>query len=282
MIDPIHPDLSYKDNLRKAADLGFAVIQLWYRDMVSQTGGNPEEIMTLLGGLHMELKSLGAYMDMLDPERSWKDIYGELRDAIDFAASTGIGYVVTESGGVPGKMVEWREMIGRFSQLAEYAGSRDTVLLVENGPGVLVNDTANMLRMMKEVNSDYLGINFDPANLILVPDDVVGGVKELGGYIRDTHAKDSILVLEDDKRPVPEEHVFKVPEDEEFIHMPDNVRWVLPPVGEGDVPFPEYIAALNEIAFGGDLIIEFQGGGSREEAIVRSRDYLEGLLRKQV
>jgi sugar phosphate isomerase/epimerase len=49
-------------------------------------------------------------------------------------------------------------------------------------------------------------------------------------------------------------------------------------VGEGDVPFENYMDALAGIGFEGDLIIEFQGGGNREEAVVQSRGYLKRLL----
>jgi sugar phosphate isomerase/epimerase len=278
LIDPIDPNLSYKENIEKASDLGFKVIQLWFRDMVSRSQGHPDEIAELLQKLGLELKSLAAYMDILDPDRDWDTIFGEMREAIDFAAEAHVGYVVTESGGVPGGLVEWEEMIDRFTELADYATSRDVALLVENGPGVLVNSGELMVRMMAEIDSPNLGINFDPANLVLVPDDVIQAVRALGTHIRDTHAKDAILLSDGSERSVPEEHIFSVPEGEEFIHIPEGVRWVLPPVGDGDVPFPEYLSALQQEGFDGDLIIEFQGGGNREEAIVRSRSYLKGLL----
>lgn len=278
LIDPIDSNLSYRQNIEKASDLGFKVIQLWFRDMVSRSQGHPDEIVELLQKLGLELKSLAAYMDILDPNRDWDAIFGDMRGAIDFAAEAHVGYVVTESGGVPGRLEEWEEMIGRFTKLADYAASRDVVLLVENGPGVLVNSGELMVRMMAEIDSPHLGINFDPANLELVSDDVIQAVRALGKLIRDTHAKDAILLPDGSERSVPEEHIFSVPEGEEFIHIPEGVRWVLPPVGDGDVPFPDYLGALRQGGFDGDLIIEFQGGGSREEAIVRSRSYLEGLL----
>ena len=278
LIDPIDPDLTYRENIKKASDLGFKVLQLWFRDMVSESGGHPDEIMELLQNLGLELKSLAAYMDILDPEREWNAIFGDIKEAVDFAAETRVKYVVTESGGVPGRLEEWDEMIGRFARLADYAASQSVVLLVENGPGVLVRSGELMVRMMDEIDSPHLGFNFDPANLMLVPDDVIQTVRMLGKHIRDTHAKDAILLTGGSERSVPEEHIFSIPEGEEFIHIPDGVRWVLPPVGDGDVPFNDYLKTLIQEGFDGDLIIEFQGGGSREEAIVRSKNYLQGLL----
>ena len=278
LIDPIDPDLTYRENIKKASDLGFKVLQLWFRDMVSESGGHPDEIVELLQNLGLELKSLAAYMDILDPEREWNAIFSDIKEAVDFAAEARVKYVVTESGGVPGRLEEWDEMVGRFARLADYAASQSVVLLVENGPGVLVRSGELMVRMMDEIGSPHLGFNFDPANLVLVPDDVIQTVRTLGKHIRDTHAKDAILLSDSSERSVPEEHIFSVPEGEEFIHIPDGLRWVLPPVGDGDVPFTDYLKALNQEGFDGDLIIEFQGGGSREEAIVRSKNYLQGLL----
>jgi sugar phosphate isomerase/epimerase len=278
LIDPIDPGLSYRENLDKASDLGFEVIQLWFRDMVSESGGRPEEIMDYLQRLGLELKSLAAYMDILDPEREWDVIFSDMRNAIDFASDAHVHYVVTESGGVPGGLEEWDEMITRFRRLVDYAASKSVALLVENGPGVLLSSGRLMVRMMEEIHSPYLGINFDPANLVLVPDDVIKTVRKLGNHIRDTHAKDAILLPKGSKRVVQEEHIFSVPEGEEFIHIPDGVRWVLPPVGDGDVPFKDYVRTLKQEGYEGDLIIEFQGGGSREDAIVSSRNYLQGLL----
>jgi len=273
LIDPIDSKLGYEENLRKAAELGFKVVQLWFKDIRE----GPGDVMKTLDRLGLELKSLAAYTDILHPERPWEEIFGELKEAVDYASSNGIREVVTESGGVPGRMEGWNAMIERLSDLARYGGKRGVRILIENGPGVLVDGTGRMLQMIEQVG-EGIGINFDPANLNLVPDDVVEAVRLLGDSIVDTHAKDSILLEAGSNRTVDERHVFVMPEGEDFIHLPRDVKWVLPPVGEGDVPFPEYIAALENAGFGGDLIIEYQGGGNREEAIIQSRTFLENLL----
>jgi sugar phosphate isomerase/epimerase len=306
LIDPIDPNLSYMENLRKAKSLGFDVVQLWYKDVAAQgkaapgasPGVAPKEFAGVLGDMGLTLKSLAAYTDLVDPRRPWSEIHEFMKAAIGYAAEAGVGCVVTESGGVPGGLEDWDGLILRLRLLVERARQEGVCLLVENGPGVLVNDTALMLRMVDEVlgggagakgargggaqpGGDWFGVNFDPANLNLVPGDVVSSVRKLGSAIKDTHAKDSVLLVEGSGgsgRKVPEEHVFAVPEGEEFIHIPRGVRWALPPVGEGDVPFAEYLGALKSVNFEGDLIIEYQGGGDREKAIVKSKRHLEKLL----
>jgi L-ribulose-5-phosphate 3-epimerase len=278
MIDPIDSMLSYEKNLELAVDLGFRLLQLWYKDVIANYPGEPEAFRQKLEGMGIELSSLAAYTDIVDPERSREQSTGLFREVIDYAERAGIGYVITESGGKPGELEVWDEMISRFQEITDYAASRKVTVLVENGPGVLVGTTDLMLKMMRELGSDHIGINFDPANLVLIPEDVLDAVERLGDYIMNTHAKDGILLERGSQREIPVEHIFHIPEGEGFIHIPEGVQWVLPPVGEGDVPFEEYINALRGIDFKGDLIIEFQGGGSRRDAITKSKAFLEKLL----
>ncbi len=210
MIEPLDPDLSYTENLKKASRLGFEVIQLWYKDIDEHSGGNEKKFLKMLKDLGLELKSLGAYTDIIDPDIPRDTAMANFKKVIDFASNAEVRFVVTESGGAPGHLEGWGEMISRFSELAEHAGSRGVVVLVENGPGVSVISTELMLRMIKELNSDNIGINFDPANLVLIPDDVVNAVTALGSNILDTHAKDSILLKRGSGRSVPQEHIFVI------------------------------------------------------------------------
>ena len=134
LIDPIDPDLSYGDNLTRAADLGFEVVQLWYRDMVSESRGNPTDIVDLLKDLGLELKSLAAYTDILDPKRTWDQIFDELRGAIDFASRAKVRFVVTESGGEPGRVEAWSEMIGHCETISSSsAGSTPSFRMTGGG-----------------------------------------------------------------------------------------------------------------------------------------------------
>lgn len=278
LIDPIDADLSYEENLKKASELGFEIVQLWYKDIIFNAGEKNKDFLKMLENLGLELKSLAAYTDILDPSTTRSRVIDNFKRVIDYASEARIKFVVTESGGVPGELDEWDEMIERFSELTWHAETHGVVILIENGPGVLVNSTGLMMRMMEELDTGSIGINFDPANLLLVPDDVINAVNRLGDLIMDTHAKDSILLTEGSDRDVPEEHIFVMPEGEDFIHLPEGVKWVLPPIGRGDVPFTDYISALKEISFQGDLIIEYQGGGNRENAIIQSKNYLEKIL----
>ena len=51
------------------------------------------------------------------------------------------------------------------------------------------------------------------------------------------------------------------------------------PLGEGKVPFPEYLKALDEIGYHGFLTIEREVGEDPHADIQKAADYLKNLIR---
>lgn len=279
MVDTIWPHLSYQKKLKKVSEMGLKGIQLWHRDITQNFSLSPAEFVRFLkNDLGLELVALSAYTDFLNPMKAREAIVRDFKEIVSYAAQAKVRFVITESGGRPREMDKWEELISRLSEIGNYCEEQGVFLLVENGPGVLVDNIDLMIRLIGELNNDFVKINFDPANLNLVSGDVVEAVKKLKDLIVCAHAKDSILVPAGSGRKIPEEHVFIVPEGEEFINIPPGVKWVLPPLGEGDVPFPQYLKALQEIGYQGYLIIEYQGGGKRGQNILKCKHYLEKLL----
>ncbi len=279
MVDPIWPHLSYQENLKKVSEMGFKEIQLWYKDITQNFSLSPADFVKFLRDeLGLELVALSAYTDFLNPTRAREAIIREFKEIVSYASQAQVRFVITESGGRPGEMDKWEELIFRLSEIGNYCREQEVFLLIENGPGVLVENTELMLRLIEDLNNDFIKINFDPANLNLVCEDIVEAVRKLKNLIICTHAKDSILVPARSKREIPKEHIFTVPEGEGFINIPPGVKWVLPPLGEGDVPFLQYLKALQEINYQGYLIIEYQGGGDRYQNILKCKHYLEKLL----
>ena len=120
---------------------------------------------------------------------------------------------------------------------------------VETGP-----ETAKVLcGFLDSLHSTGVSVNMDPANLVMVTgDDPVQAVHTLKKYIVHTHAKDGRKLL--DRNPEIIYHVIAPQEpvtDKAFIEVP---------LGEGSVPFKEYLDALREIGFNGFLTIEREVG----------------------
>ena len=170
---------------------------------------------------------------------------------LDMAKELGTDIVTTHIGVVPQDPARPRYHIMQDAcgELAEYADSLNAHFAVETGP-----ETAKVLcGFLDSLRSTGVSVNMDPANLVMVTgDDPVRAVHTLKKYIVHTHAKDGRKLL--DRNPEIIYHVIAPQEpvtDKAFIEVP---------LGEGSVPFKEYLDALREIGFNGFLTIEREVG----------------------
>lgn len=86
-----------------------------------------------------------------------------------------------------------RLAIGYFTRAAKIAEEHDMVIAVENEPGFWCDTGANTAAILKEVNSDHLRANWDPANALGTDETPFpNGYKALKPYIVNVHVKDTI------------------------------------------------------------------------------------------
>jgi sugar phosphate isomerase/epimerase len=117
-----------------------------------------------------------------------------------------------------------------------------------------------------------IGVNFDPANLVMVQcEDIPKAVGLLGKYIVHTHAKDG-------------QNLCKITGEQLYngADVPPNFKpWECikeVPLGEGQVPWPQYIAALKAAKFDGYLTIEREVGEDPRHDIAKAIGFLKSLL----
>jgi len=103
---------------------------------------------------------------------------------------------------------KWEMFVNALGQIAEHGEKVGAVLALETGP----EPPVVVKRMMEEINSPALRVNFDPANLLLWPPviakrtgvpfdyqeamrkfDPVEGLRTLIPYVAHVHGKDSVL-----------------------------------------------------------------------------------------
>ncbi|MBR3789099.1 MAG: sugar phosphate isomerase/epimerase, partial [Clostridia bacterium] len=119
------------------------------------------------------------------------------------------------------------------------------------------------------LGSTGVGVNLDPANLVMVTgDDPVKAVYNLQKYIVHTHAKDGKQIFYKDP-----EIIYGM--KQEVIVTEDSFLEV--PLGEGSVPFKEYLEALTDIGYKGFLTIEREVGDKPEVDIRKAVEFLEAL-----
>lgn len=169
---------------------------------------------------------------------------------IDLAMDLETNIVTTHIGRVPSDVNSDRFKIMQDAchQLAEYADSINAHFAVETGP-----ETAELLKIfLDSLDSRGVAVNLDPANLAMcVCDDPVAAVYTLRDYIVHTHAKDG-------------------------VHKEGGYEEL--PLGTGAVPFPKYLAAMEDIGYKGFLTIEREAGETPEKDIKIAYDYLKNII----
>lgn len=154
--------------------------------------------------------------------------------------------------------------------LAEFADSLDAHFAIETGP----ETSATLKEFLDSLGSRGVAVNLDPANLAMVTgDDPVQAVYNLKDYIVHTHAKDGNKLC--DKDPEIVYGIIAAPEDVRGIQSFEEV-----PLGTGSVPFPKYLAALEDIGYKGFLTIERECGDDPAKDIRTAYEFLTKTMRE--
>ena len=116
-------------------------------------------------------------------------------------------------------------------------------------------ETAETLAaFLRQLNAPRVGVNFDPANMILYDKgDPIAALRTLGPWLKQCHIKDARRT--------------RVPGT-----WGEEVA-----VGTGEVDWPAFVAQLTALGFTGDLCIEREAGEQRIEDIRAARLHLERL-----
>ncbi len=195
---------------------------------------------------------------------------------LDMAKELGTDIVTTHIGVVPEDKNSDRYKIMQEAcfELSSYADSIGAHFAVETGP-----ETSLMLKgFLDSLGSTGVGVNLDPANLVMVTgDDPVQAVYNLKDYIVHTHAKDGVqnFYVHPDK-------VYGMPGADKILiegeHVTDADSFEEVPLGTGSVPFPQYLAALDDIGFKGFLTIEREVGDNPAKDISDAVSFLRNII----
>ena len=184
----------------------------------------------------------------------------ESKRILDLAKDLETDVVTTHIGVVPDDKSHPRYAIMQEAcgQLAAYADSLQAHFAIETCPEVAAT--------LKGV-----AVNLDPANFVMVTgDDPVQAVYTLKDYIVHTHAKDGKRLYY-----VEPEKLYGLVESE----MLQDPSFIELPLGQGDVDFPAYLKALDDIGYTGFLTIEREVGDDPEGDIGLAAQFLRDLTR---
>ena len=171
------------------------------------------------------------------PDEYWDHNQELFLGAADVTVKLGVKYLTMHAGFIDESDVSYSEKFyERITSLADAAGEKNIMLLLETG-----QETAEELRnFLKELNHPAIGVNFDPANMILYDKgNPIEAVKILAPWVKHIHVKDAIRTTQ------PGTWGAEVP-------------W-----GDGQVQTGDFLNALEEIGFDGTLAIEREAGNDR-------------------
>ncbi len=179
---------------------------------------------------------------------------------VDLAARLGCQFIVTGTGETHGdkEVVENESVLidtlRKITKKCEQVG----VCLVLETHGNNYNTGQTMYNLVSNIDSDFIGINYDTANVIFYgnvrpEDEIVNGITRL-----------------------------------KFVHLKDkagaNNEWNFPAIGKGYIDFPKIFSVLRENNYDGPISVEIEftpdGPGSLEavnQAVKDSFDHIQKI-----
>ncbi len=232
----------------------------FYRALLKENGLEISALCGDMGGYGFEIEADNAIRI-----RKTKRI-------LDLAQEFGTSIVTTHIGVIPTDTENPRfsVMLKAMNECGRYAYAKGMTLAIETGP-----EMANTLKKFLDKTDGGIGVNLDPANFTMVTgQDAVEAVEILKDYIVHTHVKDG-RKLDADLDPEAVYHAFAVG-GVEALNACKGFEEL--PIGQGDVDWKRYIAALKRIGYNGYLTIEREAGENPYEDIEGAIKFIRANL----
>ena len=182
-----------------------------------------------------------------------------LQEGIRFAAMIHVKDVATHVGYMPENPYDpnYAGVLVCLKELVKQCKENGQNFLFETGQETPVTLKRAIQDIEKELGKGNVGINLDPANLVMyVKANPVDALEVFGEYVMGIHGKDG-----------------KYPTDGHMLG--DEV-----PLGQGKVNYPAFVAKLKEIGYAGDITIEREiSGEEQKKDIVMAKAVLDELLK---
>ena len=187
------------------------------------------------------------------PDATWEQNWRGIQAVAEIAKRLGLKFVSFHAGFLPHEPGDpaFQKLLQRITRIADLFAAQGLALGFETG-----QEEATTLRaFLEKLNKPNVGVNFDPANMILYDKgDPIAALRTLGPWLKQCHVKDAV------KTRVPGTW------GEEVV------------VGTGQVDWRAFFQTVEEIGFQGDFAIEREAGDQRVADIRRARRHLEQLL----
>lgn len=188
------------------------------------------------------------------PDATWPATRDRAARVAEVAAREGIPLVTFHAGFLPHGRAdpERATMLGRLRDIADLFGRHGVAVAFETGQ----EPAATLAECLDELRHPTVGVNFDPANMLLYGSgDPIAGLALLAPWVRQVHVKDAI---------------------------PSGTPGVWGSevsVGTGTVDWLRFVDALATCPHRPDLVIEREAGDARIDDCRRAVAFVTALLR---
>jgi sugar phosphate isomerase/epimerase len=247
--------LTFRRGLQEAERLGVAGVQVdavgdLSPNSLSQTGRR--ELRHLLRSHNLELSALGCPLRRgLDTPEGLEARIDHIRKVLTLSFELGPRIVIVQAGQIPEKPEDPRaaRLTEALLALGHHGDRTGTILALETGL-----ESGEALRdFLKRFDTGGLGVNFDPANLLMNGFNPYDSARALQGWIVHTHAKEA-------RKAGPSRAAQEVP------------------LGHGDLDWFQYLGVLEEIDYHGWLTLERETGDRRLADITEGVAFLRRLV----
>jgi sugar phosphate isomerase/epimerase len=251
--------------IRRVYDLGFSTCQVSPRDTDDATAAKLRQALNrydvqasaaIAGGPGPEVYNFyhGPQTIGLVPRATRAARIQRRKDVSNFAKKVGIPALAGHCGFIPEDPNDpiYPEAVAAIRECAAYCRENGQKFNCETGQETPIT----LVRAIRDVGLDNVGVNFDVANLILYgKGNPADAVDILGPYAQGMHAKDGLY-----------------PTDPKSLGKEV-------PIGQGRVDFPTIISKLKAIGYKYPITIEREIRGPQQEADLRAaKAYLEKLI----
>ncbi|MDU5336779.1 sugar phosphate isomerase/epimerase family protein [Enterococcus sp.] len=253
-------------------------------DTENLTKEQGEKYKTYAAEKNVAISALAYYPNPLDEDLAKRQlVIDHLYSVIDAAKIMDINLVTTFIGRMPSKTISenLKEVEKVWKPIVAYAEKQKVKIAIENCPMLFTEDewpdgqnlmtTPDLFRkIFALLDSDYIGLNFDPSHFVWQQMDYLAPLYEFKDKLFHIHYKDIKLYW----NKLQEVGVMATPLEYMSPKLP----------GLGDVDWGKYVSALTDVGYSGYTCIEVEDRGYEADyedvkrSIKQSAHYLRNFV----
>jgi L-ribulose-5-phosphate 3-epimerase len=186
------------------------------------------------------------------PDQHWAQNWKNIQATADLAVQMGLKLVTFHAGFLPHEESDpdFKKLLERITKIADLFAQRGLDLGFETGQ----EDAGTLKSFLEKLGRANVGVNFDPANMILYDKgNPIEALRTLGPWLKQCHIKDGAKTK-------------KAGEWGEEV-----------PAGTGQVDWKAFFNTLKDLRFGGWCCIEREAGTQRVADIRAARQLVESI-----